>query len=51
MNVQFIILPEQIAAEDRTSIGDVRLGSSSCVLWRGGWDVGDQRRDRASREE
>lgn len=51
MKVQFIILPEQIAAEDKIIMGVVRLGSSSWVLWRGGYEVGDQRRERARREE
>lgn len=51
MESQFIILPEVIAAKDRVSIGEVRFGSSSWVLWSGGCDVGDQRSERVSRVE
>lgn len=48
---QLSILPVVIARKERVSIGSVKFGSSSLVLWRGGNEGGDQRRRAARRRE
>lgn len=51
VNIQFIVLPAEMAAAERINIGRVRLGSSSLVLWRGENAGGDQRRAIVKRTE
>jgi len=51
LNTQFIAPPAEMAAAERVSMGRVRLGSSSWVLWRGENAGGDQRRAIVKRME